>query len=252
MIDKNLRELLKQKELELVALQGELDAIGGGRLNIREKNGIYYFVERTDGKQKGITKNEIRVRGLSRKAWLDKKAEVVKEEVRILSEACEMIRKIDSDGIERVSNWMAKAGLKDFNHSDFELEWLRNRQSKNPYKREFLKYKTGKGVLVRSKSERFIGDFLEEKNVVYVYEPEVEIDKNMVYPDFVILCPSGRIVIWEHCGLMDKVAYFNRTMTRINEYRKIGYTQFDNLICTYEDDLDSAEVLEKIYGRYIY
>ena len=251
MIERNLRELLERRERELAALHKELAGIEGGRLNIRKKNGAVYFVERTEGIQKGITKDAGRVRALARKAWLEERVKVIEEEVEIMREACDRIDGIDSDGVLRVSEWMTAAGLESFERSDLELEWWRNRHSKNPKYREYLRFETNGGLLTRSKSERYIGNFLEDKGVTFMYEAEIVIDGHPKYPDFTILCPDGRVVIWEHCGMMDKVEYYLTTMLRKFDFRKIGYWQNENLICTYDEDLDSVEILEMIYKRYI-
>ena len=46
-------------------------------------------------------------------------------------------------------------------------------------------------------------------------------------------------------------AYFTKAMLKISEYRKIGYTQHRNLICTYEDDLTDLNKLEEILYRFL-
>lgn len=76
----------------------------------------------------------------------------------------------------------------------------KSRTSANPYKRDNLKYATSQGVMTRSKSERHIGNVLEERGCVYVTEPEIIIDGRAYYPDFMILRADGTSVIWEHCG----------------------------------------------------
>ena len=246
MIERNLNELLDRKERELRVLRDEMESIGGGKLNIRKKNGDYYFMEREGGEQRGISKDKERVNVLARKALLEERLKLYEQEIEILRDACVQIAEIDRSGVERVRDWLKPVGNYYFNYSESELEWIRNKQSKNPKKREYLRFATNGGVMTRSKSERYIGNFLEAKGVIYMYEDEIE-----KHPDFTILCPNGRIVIWEHCGMMDKVGYYLNTMVRKYEYRKIGYAQHDNLICTYDEDLNDARTLEKIYRRYI-
>lgn len=38
-----------------------------------------------------------------------------------------------------------------------------------------------------------------------------------------ILCDDGRILIWEHFGLMDKEEYFISACRKLEQYRKAGY-----------------------------
>ncbi len=251
MIEMNLNELLARKERELRVLQDEMEAIGGGKLNIRKKNGTTFFIENIDGKRKGITRDKDRANSLARKVLLKEKIRLIEQEVAVLKQACEKISGIDRDKIEEVKTWLSAIGNLDFNYSKEELNWRKKRHSHNPHRKEYLRFVTGDNVVTRSKSERFIGEFLESKGLVYIYEPELEINGHLIYPDFMVLRSDGKTAIWEHCGLMDKVEYFNKMVARINEYRKIGYVQHDNLICTYEEDLENAETLEMIYRRFL-
>ena len=82
------------------------------------------------------------------------------------------------------------------------------------------------------------------------YEAKLAINGKVYYPDFMILCDDGRILIWEHFGLMDKEEYFISACRKLEQYRRAGYVQHSNLICTYEEDLRSGAVLEEILLRY--
>ena len=111
-------------------------------------------------------------------------------------------------------------------------------------------YKTKSGIMVRSKSERSLADFFTERGVAFRYEAKLAINGKVYYPDFMILCDDGRILIWEHFGLMDKEEYFISACRKLEQYRRAGYVQHSNLICTYEEDLRSGAVLEEILLRY--
>ena len=251
MLGEVINELYIRKQGELNNLKAELDSIHGGMLNIREKDGAYFYVERKDGHQKGVTRDRQRVQQLARKSLLIEELKILKQEIKIISNTKSKLSAIDRAGAEALIEKLSVIGSADFKYTEAELQWVRNKNSHNPHKKEFLRYKTYDGVMTRSKSERFIGNFLEEKNLIYMYEPELVIGGRLIYPDFMILCPNGREVIWEHCGLMDQEDYYNKMNKRISEYRKGGYVQHDNLICTYEEDLDSIETLESIYRRFL-
>ena len=104
--------------------------------------------------------------------------------------------------------------------------------------------------MVRSKSERSLADFFTERGIAFRYEAKLAINGKVYYPDFMILCDDGRILIWEHFGLMDKEEYFISACRKLEQYRRAGYVQHSNLICTYEEDLRSGAVLEEILLRY--
>ena len=131
-----------------------------------------------------------------------------------------------------------------------QREWLYGNYEQNPYKPEQKIYKTKSGIMVRSKSERSLADFFTERGVAFRYEAKLAINGKVYYPDFMILCDDGRILIWEHSGLMDKEEYFISACRKLEQYRRAGYVQHSNLICTYEEDLRSGAVLEEILLRY--
>ena len=140
---------------------------------------------------------------------------------------------------------------RDYRLSPAQREWLYGDYEQNPYKPEQKIYQTKSGIKVRSKSERGLADFFTEHGVVFRYEAKLIINGKVYYPDFMILCDDGRILIWEHFGLMDKEEYFIGACRKLEQYRKAGYVQHSNLICTYEEDLRSGAVLEEILLRYV-
>ncbi len=235
-------------------LSEELRSIGAGTLNVTSKKGKQYYIEYKNGRQRGISRNLERVYELARKEYLIKKLTALEKELKILAQN-ELRMKVCADsGIDIEENIIKKYSGLDFAriiYSEKELKWYRNRESENPYMRENLIYATGSGNLMRSKSERFIGDFLEEKQRVYRYEPKISIEGRDVYPDFMVLKPDGEVVIWEHFGLMNSAEYADRTMRKLQDYRKNGFVQHHNLICTYEEDLRNKEVLEDIFYRFL-
>lgn len=252
MFEERLEIMIWEEKERLKSMKEELKRLDGGTLNKRIKGSRYYFMERIDGKQKGITCDKEKIHRLARKGYLMNMVSLREENIRIAEKALIGVRKVNErdkrDGyVEKFSMLSPEFII----YSETERKWINNRQSCNPYKREFLRYGTNNGVLMRSKSERFIGNYIEEKNLIYMYEPEVIIDGRPIYPDFMIRSKSGRIVMWEHFGLMDNSEYYNKAMEKIREYRRIGYVQHDNLICTYEEDLESIENLEKIYRRFL-
>ena len=123
---------------------------------------------------------------------------------------------------------------KDYRLSPTQRDWLYGDYEQNPYK-----------------PERSLADFFTESDIAFRYEAKLVIGGKAYYPDFMILCDDGRILIWEHLGLMDKEEYFISACRKLKQYRKAGYVQHSNLICTYEEDLQSGAVLEEILLRYV-
>lgn len=99
-----------------------------------------------------------------------------------------------------------------------------------------ITYKTDKGELVRSKSELIIANKLFANNIPYRYECRLELNNGVfVFPDFTIMNPkTGKVIIWEHFGLMDKAEYANSFVRKINTLINEGYVLGKNLVCTFE------------------
>lgn len=247
-----LEKVLQSKEFAFDKITEEIQSIGEGSLNLNYKAGKHYYIEYNGGKQKGISRNIDRVYELARKEYLERKLAVLAKEREVLKRnEADIALCRDSDIEEKIIKKYSQLDFDRIIYSEKELDWYRNRESQNPYMRENLIYATESGNLMRSKSERFIGDFIECKRRLYRYEPKIVIDGKMLYPDFMVLRQDGEVVIWEHLGLMDNAEYFNRTMLKLHEYRKAGFVQHHNLICTYEEDLRGKEVLEEIYHRFL-
>ncbi|MBQ6622621.1 MAG: hypothetical protein IJH75_07270 [Mogibacterium sp.] len=107
-------------------------------------------------------------------------------------------------------------------------------------------FKTLSGISVRSKSEMLIADALYALGIRFVYEPCITINGTIYHPDFAIFMPyTGRVVLWEHFGLMDSKDYQWKVIRKLQDYIMAGYLPGYDLIMTFEDKerkLSSKEV----------
>ena len=138
-------------------------------------------------------------------------------------------------------------------------------------KQEFIEYhkrhlvvNTGLGFKVRSKSEAMITLQVNASPLIFKYEeplrlcilsdfesptayldfnsytsqPDVDSfsyrDFRFYFPDFTILLPDGRVVFWEHLGLMDDENYRRDNIEKLNVYARNGIYPGINLYLTYE------------------
>lgn len=248
-LENNLNIELQQ----LSRLETEMELLGDGKLHIRNNDGKIFFREYNNGVQRGITKDKERIYRLARKDFVNEKIKDTAKKIRALEELLKKLNAIDTES--KTDKLLERYSMLDSNKlalSEDELKIYNNRFSHNPFNKDGLIYKTEDGVSMRSKSERFIGSFLENEGLLYMYEPEIIIGGRNMYPDFVILRPDGKRVIWEHCGLINDMDYYNKMIKRLDEYRKIGYVQHKNLICTYEEDLQNIDNLREIVRRFVY
>ena len=113
-------------------------------------------------------------------------------------------------------------------------QWLAMPRNENPYKPEYKKHMTPGGVMIRSKEELVIAAFLESLELPYKYEEMLVLDGQLLYPDFTVKRVSdGKIIIWEHFGMMDDEGYKEKTLHKLHMYERNGYIPYDNFIATY-------------------
>lgn len=68
-------------------------------------------------------------------------------------------------------------------------------------------YSTQKGDMVRSKSEVIIANQLYHNGLKYTYEKDLEYAGGKLRPDFTVVTPNGKIIYWEHLGLLGTEEY---------------------------------------------
>ncbi len=89
--------------------------------------------------------------------------------------------------------------------------------------------------MVRSKSEVFIDIVLSQNNIPYRYENELLLDGKQFYPDFTLLNPvTKELIYWEHLGLMSNHDYVRMCFNKLRTYHQHGITPGVNLILTFE------------------
>ena len=95
--------------------------------------------------------------------------------------------------------------------------------------------------MVRSKSEVIIANILYQhrKEILYKYERPLNITidgfRKIIYPDFTILkIHTGKLVYWEHAGMMDDPEYANDFVKKSNMYMRSGLFPGEDVFFTYE------------------
>lgn len=114
-----------------------------------------------------------------------------------------------------------------------------------------LIHRTSRGELVRSKSEVIIADLLHGLGVPYAYEqPFVGPDGSIRYPDFTIDdAESGRLLLIEHLGMLDRPDYVRRWEAKKRWYRDAGVQLSDGstsavalIVTTEQGGFDAASI----------
>lgn len=92
---------------------------------------------------------------------------------------------------------------------------------------------------------------LTSRGLPFKYEVPLELPGRRIYPDFVIMRQNGRMVIWEHFGLMGDEKYAVKAMEKLTAYLEAGLSIHDDLICTFEKDIEMPGILENIIDTYL-
>jgi len=209
------------------------------------KRGAYYYEEK-DSKRIGVTRNSKRINELARRALLLKLQEHVEYN---LSLAVRQDRKEKTEALNEIIPLLAPV------YQTLPVErfypltlraWLDRTTGESAGFTEELKYLTNSGILVRSKSELIIADALALNKVPFLYEAKLRLGDEIKSPDFTIRRPrDDKEFLWEHFGLMDDEAYRRKANAKIELYGRYGYRPFENLICTYEEDIQDRKRIQQ-------
>lgn len=138
------------------------------------------------------------------------------------------------------------------------ITWASQPYKRNPAPFVEEHYTTG-GIQVRSKSEALIGSTLEQRKMIFRCEPEIWCGFRNYYPDFAVLLPGIRRVIYlEHFGKMDDPDYLKKTMKKLKDYQKHGLYLGYNFFFTWETSYhplnmkEVHEILDTIQSLNIY
>jgi hypothetical protein len=110
---------------------------------------------------------------------------------------------------------------------------------------EHLVHRTTNGIMVQSKSELAIGNFLHSKDIKYHYNRPFlgETVPGKRWPDFTFISDSGRVVVWEHLGMLSRDDYRQGWEKKHKWYIANGFIEGKNLFTSTEGPgLDMKEV----------
>ena len=99
-----------------------------------------------------------------------------------------------------------------------------------------------------SKSELIIANKLTALGIEYEYEKELLLNGYSFKPDFTVYTQDGRVLYWEHAGMLEDPEYQRRHEDKIAIYARHGIHLQDQLIVTRDRNgaLDMDEVVRTI------
>ena len=231
-------------ETEIYAIKRELSELPDGHLS---KKGSFYFVT-VNTVQKGITKDRQKIMQLARKAYLLQRLGRLERNLSLVKKLAGRYESEDpADIIRKLPSFYHTLPINYFFHTSIHAKFENNNDEGNAGFIDGLKYLTNSGIRVRSKSERTIADMLDQNGILYHYEAALALGGGSRCPDFTIYRPSdGKMFLWEHLGLMENDGYRQKVNEKLALYNRFGFYQFDNLICTFEQDLQNTGKIQAI------
>ncbi|MCL2559480.1 MAG: hypothetical protein FWE07_03245 [Turicibacter sp.] len=251
---KMIKLLVEKYHKELSDIQAELKTLPLGSLLGRKwKNTTHYYHE-INGKQVGITKNPAKIKELARKKFLLAREKQLTTLTKLLARITKSANLLlaPKELIATFANTYKNLPASYYYHPSIE-KWLAQPYKKNTYNPEELIYQSKGGTFFRSKSERDIGNLLEEYDIPYRYDSVVTLNgKNEISPDFIIKAPyTGETIILEHNGALHKDGYKDRMNDKMDTYLKHGFIEGETLICTFEYHLRDHDRIRKIIEEII-
>lgn len=232
-------------KLDLIELENEISNIKQQLLRLPdgniscESNGKYSkFYMKNQGQKQLIPSKEIEsAKPLIFKKYLSLKLADLEYAHKYLSQYITNSNKHPSKADcflkkPRVKNLIISYLYKDYGISE---SFFNNACPSKPLHGESLKFQSISGNILRSKSELLIDQALYLNNILYRYEYPITFNDTTLHPDFsIIKKTNGKLIIWEHFGMMDNPTYAQNAMQKINLYIRNGYIPNINLLTTYE------------------
>ncbi|MBO4886891.1 MAG: hypothetical protein J5589_01080 [Firmicutes bacterium] len=135
----------------------------------------------------------------------------------------------------RVDSVLEKTGIREALGREDLVEWMNAPYEKLADFPDGLVHMMDEGITVRSKSEELIIHVLNNHQIPFRYDCAIEVAGVKLHPDFILRHPvSGRVIIWEHLGMMDEPSYRETARWKIELYLRAGYTPGIDLILTSE------------------
>lgn len=165
---------------------------------------------------------------------------LVEESCELLREIEDLQKKLDSAGHEvrciskvKRRNEPVRMGRKYFDE-------LKRVADSNPL--EKTNPVEHNGILMRSKGEALIAAKLDELGLEYIYEPRVNIGRD-VYPDFCVYIPEiDKVFFIEFMGAMSSINYRYNADYKFADYAGYGFMAGRDIIFICENDSDKADV----------
>lgn len=228
-----------------------------GSLWMSKNRGGRQYYHYTSSKKYISKENMELIRGLAQKTYDEK---VLKKAEKRLHQLEQILKDYDDDEIEQIYLKEHPDRKQHITPVEPTKEQLLEMWKKQDYhglgfREDDSVILTEKGERVRSKSEKIIADYFYRNGIEYKYECPLCLEKyGVIYPDFTIFIKnSGRLIYFEHFGMMDEPSYARKAIRKIQTYEENGIFIGDGLIVTFETSqtVIGTKELDRLMKKYV-
>ena len=237
----DIKTQLEEKRSDLIK---ELSDLPDGQLLIYEKRGKRYYCQmfpkkgnRKKERRIGITKDTDMVFSLVRKRYLKRSLNLIAHDISVIEKALAKFSPINEEAVmaEFIERYPELEAGMYYGLRNTE-SWADDYTQGEDFFEEDLKSLSSQGEKMRSGGEMYIASRLEHYGIPYRYESPTGIPDISYVPDFTILRPRDRkIIYWEHFGKIDDNEYIKDNIRKVEKYIEYGISPWDNLIMTYNN-----------------
>ncbi len=233
------RELIERQ----ADLLQELKKLPEGELKCTDQDGNRRYFQRipaTGNRKKehcyGVKKKPELLKDLVRKEYVVKALRILEKDIKALETVVKKYQPVDEDSVMEifVEKYPELSDGIYVNRID-EEEWKARFSRIEKYHPENLKHTALDGTESRSKNEIYIASRLDHYGLTYRWDAPTGIPGLYRVPDFTIRRKrDGKVIYWEHMGMMYDLESRIDNKRKLEEYEKAGIVPWDNLILTYD------------------
>ncbi|MBQ3290958.1 MAG: hypothetical protein IJH43_01115 [Mogibacterium sp.] len=238
-------------------------------LSYTEKNGVKYYSEvwYEEGERNSLylgTDDNAEVRHIKEKHFLRKAVKDLEKKIKTIEGCIKKLSLFSSADIneclpktyrlkeEQLNEIEGPTEEEDWYKSALRVKAFRDKEYGIRYA-EGRKHTTKDGIKMRSKSEVSIGNEFLARGKKYIYELPVFIGGVLLHPDFAFFSERfGRMMFWEHVGILGDEGYMEDFSQRMDTYTKGGMVPCVDVIFTF-DDIDGnldTRLIQRLLDEY--
>ena len=240
-----VNELLKRKnklERIIVLLKTFLKILPEGKLQIKHysyRQDQFYLSEKTSGKPQylSLTQDRKLISKLAQKTYSLKTLKEAETELKLLNN---LLKHEKNNSIASIYDNIDSSIKPFIKPVEISLqEKIRLFEQRIPKDQQHIKsgqyvIKTTRGEYVKSMAEFIIAETLLKYNVPYLYEEYFPTKDHKTFkPDFTAInIKTGKIILWEHLGMLEKPNYLEDNTSKLYSYSLSGIYPGNGLIIT--------------------